>query len=106
MSCGSHQRAVASAELGQGDLAQPVQLIMAGSRRSVWVPLRPCGGQLRCPAADGCPGDGEVDQGLLLVAVGGGLVGEAVGCLIADKVGVARDPVEGDGHPFGCQRAQ
>ena len=35
MSCGSHQRAVAGAELGQGDLAQPVQLIVAGSRRSV-----------------------------------------------------------------------
>lgn len=62
------------------------------------MPLRPCGGQLRCPAPDGSPGAGEVYQGLLLAAVGGGSVGEAVG--------MARDPVEGDGDPSGRQRVQ
>ena len=90
---GSHQRAVAGAELGQGDLAPPVQLAVVRSRRSVSVPLRSCRCELRGPVPDGSPGAGEVDRGLLLVAGGSGLVGESVRRLVAGEVGVARDPL-------------
>ena len=101
----SHQLqwAVAGAELGQGDLAPPVQLAVVRSRRSVWVPLRSCRCELGRPVPDGSPGAGEVDRGLLLVTDGSGLVGESVRRLVAGEVGVARDPVEGDCPVAGHQ---
>ena len=103
MGRGSYQRAVAGAELGQGDPTPPVQLAVVRSRRSVWVPLRSCRCELRGPVPDGSPGAGEVDGSFFLVAGGSGLVGESVRRLVAGEVGVARDPVEGDCPPPGRQ---
>ena len=105
MEDGPRQGAVPCPQLGQCNLfpAREVRVVRRGLRVRVAV----CAGSLHCSGAfsSGGSGAGQVDRRLCLGAFGCRAVGQLVGRLVSSDVGVAWDPLEGDGHALVHQRA-